>query len=133
MSDENLTGIWYGRYVAATHDEVNGFIAHLEEVGGILSGVITEPDTTGQVDVRRAYVSGRRAGAAIEFTKQYDGGALAHAVRYWGLVNEDATEIGGRWRIVYDHGSFVMSREKFRAEELEEAEDVEARVPEAVR
>jgi hypothetical protein len=116
----DLTGVWYGRYEASNYDETNGFIAHLEQSGGELSGIVTEPDTTGQADIRRAFVSGRQAGHAVEFTKQYDGGVLAHAVRYWGSVNDEGTEITGRWIIVRHSGTFVMSREKFRAEELEE-------------
>ena len=123
---QDLTGIWYGRYDASGYTETNSFIAHLEQRGGVLSGNITEPDTEGPRMVRRAFVSGRRAGAAIEFTKQYDGGALAHAVRYWGLVNDDATEIAGRWLIVSPYqGTFVMTREKFSIEELEEEREVE--------
>jgi hypothetical protein len=124
----DLTGVWYGRYDASNYDETNGFIAHLEQSGAELSGVVTEPDTTGQADIRRAFVSGRRAGHAVEFTKQYDGGVLAHAVRYWGMVNDDGTEIAGRWMIVRHGGTFIMSREKFRAEELEEEREEEMTV-----
>jgi hypothetical protein len=124
----DLTGVWYGRYDASTSSETNAFIAHLEQDGDALSGVITEPDQSGQANIRRAFVSGRRASHAIEFTKQYDGGVLAHAVRYWGLVNDEGTEITGRWIIVRHAGTFVMSREKFRAEELEEEREEELTV-----
>jgi hypothetical protein len=124
----DLTGIWYGRYDASGYNETNSFIANIEESGGLVSGTITEPDSTGQAVARRAFVSGRRAGPAVEFTKQYDGGVFAHAVRYWGMVNEDGTEIAGRWIIVRHGGTFVMSREKFSAEELEEEREVELTV-----
>ena len=121
----NLTGVWYGRYDATAYPETNTFIAQLTDNGGVISGTITEPDTTGQADIRRAFVSGRHAGPAIEFTKQYDGGVLAHAVRYWGLVNDQASEISGRWIIVREQGTFVMTRETFAAEELEDEREVE--------
>ena len=126
MSDDpqNVAGVWYGRYDALVYTETNNFVAHLNDDGGAISGTITEPDTTGQYDVRRAFVSGSRSGSALRFVKQYDGGALAHAVRYSGEINADATEIWGTWVIVRHHGIFTMHREKFSASELEhETED----------
>jgi hypothetical protein len=124
MSDDrqDLTGVWYGRDDASGYDETNGFIAQIEEHAGALSGIITEPDTTGQTGVRRAFVSGMRTCGVMEFVKQYDGGAMAHAVRYFGEINRDATEITGGWVIVQHGGTFVMEREKFSVEELEEEE-----------
>ncbi len=122
---ESLTGVWYGRYDANGYPETNGFIAQIEDHGGALSGIITEPDTTGQADIRRAFVSGTRTGRAMEFVKQYDGGVMAHAVRYFGEINHDSTEINGRWLIVRHNGTFVMEREKFSIEEFEEKEEIE--------
>jgi len=130
MSDpQNLSGVWYGRYDAATHAETNSFIARLRDEGGAVSGVITERDTRGGADIRRAFVSGQRQGSALTFVKQYDGAVYAHAVRYAGSVNADATEVSGTWMVLESHGSFVMAREKFDAEELEELEEAELEVP----
>ncbi|MBO9712849.1 hypothetical protein [Sphingomonas sp.] len=126
MSDpRDLSGVWYGRYAATTRSETNSFIAQIEDREGALSGVISEPDTTGYAEIRRALVSGRCDGSSIRFVKQYQGPALVHAVLYAGTVNEDATEISGQWVIVRSTGSFVMQREKFAAEELADEREVE--------
>ena len=118
----DVSGVWYGRYFAGSAEvEENSFIAHLEEVAGEVSGTITEPDTTGMEDVRRAFVDGSRIGTQLRFTKQYDpAGALAHSVAYAGTISEDGSEVTGEWRFSGYHGSFVMNRETFAAEELEE-------------
>ncbi len=129
MTDpRDLSGVWYGRYFGASMEvEENSFIANLEESGGAVSGTITEPDTTGLDDVRRAYVDGDRGGTAVRFTKQYDpSGALAHSVTYSGTIADDGTEVTGEWHFSGYHGSFVMNREVFRTEELEESAEVEA-------
>ncbi len=129
MSDpRDLSGVWYGRYEAIGFPEINNFIARFADHDGVVTGTISEPDTTGQAATRRAFVDGRRAGAQVDFVKQYDGAVMAHAVRYSGLVNDDATEIVGRWVIVRHHGTFVMRREKFSHEELEEEEEIELTV-----
>ncbi len=123
----DTTGVWYGRYFT-TGWEVpeNSFIAHLEEVGGAVDGTITEPDDTGESEIRRAFVSGARSADALSFIKQYDpAGPLAHSVAYTGRISDDGTEITGDWRFSGYHGSFVMNREIFRAEELDEDAEVE--------
>lgn len=122
---QDLTGIWYGRYEAVGRAEANTFIANLTDDSGTLSGIITEPDTTGRATVRRAFVSGSRTGSSVAFVKQYDGAVLAHAVRYFGVVNGDATQIGGRWQIVREHGVFTMEREKFSVADIAEEQEVE--------
>jgi hypothetical protein len=117
-----MTGVWYGRYFSASGEvEENSFIAHLEEIGGAVTGTITEPDTTGLEEVRRAFVNGTRTGSQLRFSKQYDpAGALAHAVDYEGSVADDGAEASGRWSFTGYSGSFVMNREQFTAEALEE-------------
>ena len=127
MSDkQDLTGVWYGRYDADVWDETNGFIALLEEGGGALSGVITERDTTGTADVRRALVSGHRDGSAVAFVKQYDGtGGHDHAIDYSGQVDAEGLEMTGIWWQRGGRGRFVMEREKFSEEALEAEEEVE--------
>ena len=117
-----MSGVWYGRYLASSAEvEENSFIANLEELAGEVSGTITEPDTTGIDAVRRAFVDGSRTGIQLRFTKQYDpAGALAHSVAYAGAISDDGTEVSGEWRFSGYHGSFVMNREAFTAEELDE-------------
>lgn len=123
MNDpRDATGVWYGRYFATDRDVPdNSFIAHLEEFGGAVEGTITEPYETGPSEIRRAFVSGTRSADTLVFTKQYDpAGPLAHSVAYSGRISEDGTEITGDWRFSGYHGSFVMNREIFSAEELDE-------------
>jgi hypothetical protein len=119
---QDVTGVWYGRYFASSMGvEENSFIAHLDETAGEVSGTITEPDTTGIEEIRRAFVDGDRTGARLRFMKQYDpAGSLAHSVAYAGTINDDGTEVTGEWRFSGYHGSFVMNREAFHAEELDE-------------
>ena len=127
MTDkQDLTGVWYGRYDADVWDETNGFIALLDEVGGALTGVITERDTGGTVDVRRALVSGHRDGNAVAFIKQYDGtGGHSHAIDYSGQIDAEGLEMTGIWWQSFSRGRFVMEREKFSEEALEAEEEVE--------
>lgn len=123
MSDpRDVSGVWYGRYFATSREvEENSFIANLAEAGGAVAGTITEPDTTGFEEVRRAFVDGSRNAAQLRFVKQYDpAGALAHSVAYSGTISEDGSEISGEWRFSGYHGGFVMKRQAFRAEELDE-------------
>lgn len=118
----DVTGVWYGRYFSASFGaDDNSFIAHLDEAIGEVSGTITEPDNTGAEEIRRAFVSGTRIGTQLRFTKQYDpAGALAHSVAYAGTISDDGTEVTGEWRFSGYHGSFVMNRESFSVEELDE-------------
>ena len=118
----DVSGVWYGRYFAGSAEvEENSFIAHLAELANEVSGTITEPDTTGLEEIRRAFVDGARTGTQLRFTKQYDpAGALAHSVAYAGTISDDGTEVSGEWRFSGYHGSFVMNREAFSAEELDE-------------
>lgn len=131
MADKrDVTGVWYGRYEAELWDDENGFIAVLEEMAGAVSGVVTERDNRGKVDVRRALVAGTRNGDAVRFVKQYDGtGGYVHAVNYSGRINGEGTEIGGAWTLRSGWGRFVMEREKFDAAALEEGEEVELETP----
>jgi hypothetical protein len=124
MSDQrDLSGVWYGSYAADDWDERNGFIAQLEELAGVFSGTISEPDARSG-GLRRATVTGRRDGGALRFVKQYDGtGGWVHAVRYSGQVDAEGTIVAGSWLVDRYAGSFTMSREKFDAAEIEEEEE----------
>ena len=126
----DLTGCWYGRYAGTNYTEANRFIALLEESAGSVIGRISEPDDLGLAEVRHATVSGRRSGTAVSFVKQYDGGVLAHAVEYEGILNEDATVLRGGWSFGDYRGEFVMERELFTVEELED--DAEAEMDDAL-
>lgn len=131
MSDKrDVTGVWYGRYDAEHWDEKNGFIAVLEELGGAISGVITERDTRGRPGNRRALVAGQRDGTSVRFIKQYDGtNGHVHSVNYSGRIDAEGLEIGGAWTLSGGWGRFVMEREKFDIAELEAEEEVELTEP----
>jgi hypothetical protein len=126
MSDQqDLSGVWYGRYSADHGHEDNGFIALLEELDGAVTGTITEPDTD-IGGIRRATVRGQRDGASLRFTKQYDGAhGWTHAVTYSGSVDADGTLVMGSWIVEGITGAFDMTREKFDAEALESEEEAE--------
>ncbi|MDT8757607.1 hypothetical protein MZO42_02755 [Sphingomonas psychrotolerans] len=126
MSDpQDVSGVWYGRYSADHGYEDNGFIALIEEISGTVTGTITEPDEASR-QIRRATVAGRRDGASLRFTKQYDGsGGWTHAVRYSGMVDADGTLVMGRWTVEGLTGAFDMTRKKFDAEALEDEEEAE--------
>ena len=125
MADkQDVTGVWYGRYEADQWDEHNDFIAVLEEHGGMVSGVITERDTSGLAEIRRALVTGHRDSATLIFVKQYDGtGGHDHAIDYAGRIDAEGLEVTGKWAQPFSSGGFVMEREKFSAEALEAEEE----------
>jgi hypothetical protein len=64
--------------------------------------------------VLNAMIDGVRSGNSVQFTKVYepvDGGRPRGPVLYDGLLNADATEIDGRWRIPGNwSGTFMMIR-----------------------
>lgn len=124
MSDpQDVSGVWYGRYAADHGYEDNGFIALLEELHGSVTGSISEPDDGG--GIRRATVTGRRNGASLDFTKHYDGsGGWTHSVAYSGHVDPAGTLVMGSWIVEGLTGAFDMTREKFDAEALEDADEM---------
>lgn len=128
MSDDSVTGVWYGRW--ASDDvwvEPNRFIALIDEQVGAINGTVSEPDGEGAAPLQST-LRGGRSGSGIHWIKQYDGaGRLAHAVVYAGVVAEDATRITGTWSFARYSGTFEMEREKFSAEEL--AEEIALEVP----
>lgn len=126
MSDRrNVTGIWYGRFASPNIYVIpNRFIATLAEQASLVSGSTTEVNRQGP-GILHASIDGVRAGGRVAFTKQYRGGRLSHAVDYAGTINGAGTEISGTWRFSRYSGSFVMTRETFSIEELEEEREVD--------
>lgn len=122
MSDPtDLSGVWYGRYNSAY--EENSFIALLEEGEDGFSGTISEPGCLGEEDTRRAVVAGMRTGLRVRFVKQYRA-PWDHAVHYSGEVDAEGTTIAGQWLVYGVHGSFVMQRDMFAAEAIDDEEEV---------
>jgi len=108
---KSLTGMWNGLYSYPRALPPVSFTAILIESGASISGTTHEPgDSIGVGGTAYATVFGRRTASTVDFTKVYDSGS-AHSVRYDGRINEDATEIEGRWQIpgVWS-GKFLMIR-----------------------
>jgi hypothetical protein len=69
-----------------------------------------------------AMLSGSRKGSAVTFVKTYDGAGpeYENPVAYDGALNDDATEIEGRWQIRgLLSGRFLMIRSSGKAESVE--------------
>jgi hypothetical protein len=99
---DNLTGVWDGTYVQSQVGMVT-FLATLIDSGGALSGNVTEPCTMPGCLVggtHNASIAGHRSGNAVSFVKRYEPSGCGYdTVFYEGLVNAEATEIDGRWRL----------------------------------
>lgn len=121
----DVSGCWFGHY--AGEGEANRFIALIEDSDGQVRGSISEPDDLGVADLRRAAVAGERTGSELAFTKQYDGDVLAHAVEYVGVLDDRGEVVRGTWSFESYSGTFLMERELFDSEELQDEE--EAPVP----
>jgi hypothetical protein len=120
----NLTGVWNGLYSYASGLSVS-FMATLIDSGNALSGATHEPNIlgTGPGSTLTALLSGGRQDSAIAFVKTYDEAAPQHyyyPVSYEGVLNGDATEIEGRWRIGDGtSGKFLMVRSEGKAVAVE--------------
>ena len=109
---DNLTGVWDGTFVQPQVGMVT-FLATLTESGGALGGNVTEPCMTPDcpLSIHKASIAGHRSGSAVSFVKRYEPPGYGYdKVIYEGLVNADATEIDGRWRLPGLSGTFLMVR-----------------------
>ena len=120
-SPKNLTGVWQGLFSYPRMYRAAGFTATLIEAGSQLSGTTTEIAALGPRDgmAVSAFLSGRRNGSHVIFTKQYEGPEPPnHAVEYEGALTEDFMEIDGRWFIPGSWaGRFLMIRSGGRSVE----------------
>jgi len=111
---KNLTGVWNGLYSYSSGLSVS-FVATLIDGGSALSGATHEPNVlkTGPGGTLYALLAGTRRETAITLVKTYDeaGTSYYYPVSYDGVLNGDATEIEGRWRIGDGTtGKFLMIR-----------------------
>jgi hypothetical protein len=128
QGSQSLTGVWNGLYTYSTGLSVS-FVATLIDSGSVLSGTTHEPNVLGSTPGGTLYalLAGGRQGGAVSFVKTYDedGPRLYYPIHYQGVLNGDATEIEGRWRIgdgttgkflmVRSNGKAVMVERKRRA------------------
>lgn len=104
------------------------FLATLIETGGALGGNVTEPCIRPDCLVggtHNASIAGHRTGSAVSFVKRYEPSGCGYdTVFYEGLVNADATEIDGHWRLpgMAGSGKFLMVRSGKRAEAVAKQE-----------
>jgi hypothetical protein len=120
---KNLTGVWNGLYSYSSGLSVS-FVATLIDGGVALSGATHEPNVlgTGPGRTLTALLSGGRNDSAITFVKTYDEASTSYyyPVSYEGVLNGDATEIEGRWRIGDGtSGKFLMIRSEGKAVAVE--------------
>ena len=111
---DNLTGVWDGTYLQPRVGIVT-FVATLIESGGALAGDVTEPCMMPgcPLSTHSASIAGHRSGSKVSFVKRYEPPGYGYdTVAYEGLVNADATEIDGRWRVpgTAFSGTFLMVR-----------------------
>ena len=114
---ESLTGVWHGRYFYPRDLEPVSFVATLIETATRLTGAVHEPAPSLDGSIVYATILGDRAGTIVTFVKTYDNVKRnPHAVEYDGVLNGDATEIEGTWRIRgYWSGTFLMIRSPGKA------------------
>ena len=130
---DSLTGIWDGTYTQPGVGIVT-FLATLIETGGALGGNVTEPCVMPScpLSTHNASIAGHRSGSTVSFVKRYEPPGYGYdKVSYEGVVNAEATEIEGRWRLKGTSlsGTFLMIRSTGTAEAIE----VEERTKEPVR
>jgi hypothetical protein len=120
-ANQSLTGVWHGLYSYPVYREPVYFVATIIDAGAFISGTTHESEVgeTGAPLTLFAAIEGSKAGTAVSFTKVYDGsGGWDHAVSYDGMLNGDATEIEGEWRIGKEgYGRFLMIRSRGVTEE----------------
>jgi hypothetical protein len=109
---DDLSGVWDGTYIQPGTGMVT-FTATLVETGGALIGDVTEPCSNPRCPLRthHASIAGHRSGTVVSFVKHYEPpGYGFDTVHYEGVMNAEATEIDGRWRLPGTSGSFLMIR-----------------------
>jgi hypothetical protein len=128
QSSRSLTGVWQGIYGYPPGTlPPTSFTATLIEAGSSLSGSVHEQCRTNGETLLFS-VNGSRYGTAVNFTKIYLGKSPYYGtIVYDGAVNDDATEIEGRWSIPGDwSGRFLMTRSGDQPQAAAESESAEA-------
>lgn len=110
-----LTGVWDGVYLYPFGRKPTPFTAVILQFGSAFSGTVHERPEDGALAGRtiNAEIDGSHDGASVTFSKRYldTGERYKNAVIYEGELNQDRTQISGRWRIAGNwSGRFVMTR-----------------------
>lgn len=111
---QDLSGKWSGIFNYPHTHPPTAFEADLADIGGSIVGTVHEPDlfSVPPGALIAAAIDGHRKGNAVTFSKFYDESrGYTDMVLYAGTLNDDATEISGRWSIVGNwSGTFLMIR-----------------------
>ncbi len=114
----SLSGAWSGVYNYPRAAPPVPFTAILTQDGVWIVGATEEVGGSGAARgvAISATLQGRRDGANVKWLKLYDRAPGSYnEVAYEGKVNEDATEISGRWSIPGNwSGTFLMIRSPAR-------------------
>lgn len=111
----NLTGPWKGRFDYDKGGKPVAFELELVDMGGNLSGQITEPNTIkgAKGDTLMATIEGCHDGGTIRFVKYYSGLDQGDDPAYEGQLNATCTRAAGRWTFPSEPswgGRFVLIR-----------------------
>ena len=124
----NLTGLWEGQYkYPNSWQPVVSFDADISDNSGVLSGIISEPNTfdPDAGHLLTSAIAGSVRGDQVEFIKTYVGEGYAHhSLNYSGFLSDKGLRISGRW--VTADGSFSGRFEMTRLSSGEEALHSEA-------
>lgn len=110
----NLSGLWEGQYkYPNSWQSPVSFDADISDGGGVLSGIISEPNTFDAEagHLLTAAMAGRVSSDKVSFTKTYVGeGRAQHSVTYKGLLSDKGNRITGQWMAGFMKGRFEMNR-----------------------
>ena len=126
----DLTGVWDGQFSYPRSYEPTNFTCVLLDIGGALSGSVTEHSNNGPTkgQTLNATLLGARHDSEVQFTKVYPAGVAAHgqSVLYVGTLSLDGFEIEGEWTVPGSwSGRFLMIRSEPEAEAVEDREAAE--------
>lgn len=114
---ETVAGSWTGIYFYPEDHPDNpddlwpptAFVAELIDRGGVVTGVVREPDMLHDGPERTAEIEGMVTGDAVVFTKTPTDGA--DQIEYAGTLVDEGRRIEGQWHIAGDwSGRFRMDR-----------------------
>jgi hypothetical protein len=129
----DLSGRWTGIFNYPAIHRPNGFEAVLTDVGGAISGTVSEQDDDphGIGETLHSIIEGHREDSTVTFTKMYDDpDRMPEPIFYSGAIQPDGNEISGRWEIPgHWSGTFLMVRNPGAAEAVEEQVGEEVPVP----
>ena len=126
----DLTGVWDGQFEYPRSYEPTGFTCVLIDIGGALSGTITELSNNGpsKGQTLTATLQGVRHDSEVRFLKHYPPRTVAHGrpVAYVGTLSLDGFEIEGEWTVPGSwSGKFLMIRSEPEGETIEDYEVAE--------